>query len=292
MRTSIRPKTCRCATTDAVIVDSHQHFWDPAIHEYPWMAEEGLAPARRRFDPGDLEPVLREHGVGGTIVVQATGSLDETRSLLEVAESTPFVLGVVGWIDLTDPDATGLLDELGDGALVGMRHQVHDEPDAEWLLRAEVQRGIAAVGDAGLVFDFLVRTPQLPAAIETARRNPGVRFVVDHVAKPPVRDGDTAEWARGLEQLAALPNVSCKLSGLVTEADWATWRSDELVPYYRRALEWFGPARCLFGSDWPVCLLAAEYGDVLDLVRSALHDLDEAERAAVLGGNALRLYRL
>lgn len=275
-----------------MIVDAHQHFWDPAIDDYPWMTGEALAPVRRRFDPEDLAPVLREHGVGGTVLVQALGSTAETRRLLADAEATPFVLGVVGWVDLTARDVTAALDELAGGALVGIRHQVHDEPDPAWLLRHDVQRGIVAVGSAGLAYDLLVRPPQLPAAIETVRRHPGMRFVVDHVAKPQLRGGDTEDWARGLEELAALPNVACKLSGLVTEADWGAWRAEELVPYYRRVLDWFGPERSLFGSDWPMCLVAANYGEVLGLLRVALADLDDAERVAVLGGNALRLYRL
>jgi L-fuconolactonase len=275
-----------------MIVDAHQHFWDPAIDDYPWMTGEALAPVRRRFDPEDLAPVLREHDVDGTVLVQALGSAAETRRLLADAAATPFVLGVVGWVDLTASGVAAALEELAGGALVGIRHQVHDEPDPAWLLRPDVQRGIAAVGDAGLAYDLLVRPPQLPAAIETARGNPGMRFVVDHVAKPPIRDGDTEEWARGMAQLAELPNVSCKLSGLVVEADWSAWQAEEIVSYYRRALDWFGPARCLFGSDWPVCLVAADYGDVLGLARGALGDLDEAERNAVLGGNAMRLYRL
>jgi L-fuconolactonase len=274
------------------LIDAHQHFWDPAVEDYPWLADDDLAPVRRRFDPGDLEPVLREHGVSGTVLVQALGSAGETRRLLAIAETTPFVLGVVGWIDLTAPDVASALDVLAGAALVGIRHQVQDERDPAWLLRSDVQRGIAAVGDAGLAYDLLVRPAQLAAAIETARRHPGLRFVVDHVAKPPIRDGDIAEWARGLEQLAKLPNVSCKLSGLVLEADWEAWRAKELVPYYRHALDWFGPERCMFGSDWPLCLVAADYGEVLGLLRAALGDLDEAERDAVLGGNALRLYRL
>jgi L-fuconolactonase len=275
-----------------VIVDAHQHFWDPAIDDYPWLTDEALAPVRRRFDPEDLAPVLREHGVDGTVLVQALGSSDETQRLLADAEATPFVLGVVGWVDLTAPDVAAALEELAGGALVGIRHQVHDEPDPAWLLRPDVQRGIAAVGNAGLAYDLLVRPPQLPAAIETVRRHPGIRFVVDHVAKPQVREGDTEDWARGLEELAALPNVACKLSGLVTEADWGAWRPEELATYYRRALDWFGPARSLFGSDWPMCLVAADYGEVLELLRAALDDLDDAERSAVLGGNALRLYSL
>ena len=275
-----------------MIVDAHQHFWDPAVEEYPWLEDDDLSAVRRRFDAHDLELVLRAHGVSGTVLVQALGSAEETRRLLAVAEATPFVLGVVGWIDLTDPDAAGALARMAGGSLAGIRHQVEDEPDLDWLLRADVQRGISAVGNAGLVYDLLVRPPQLPAAIETVRRHPDMQFVVDHVAKPPIRGGDTGDWARGLEQLAALPNVSCKLSGLVLEADWGAWRTDELVPYYRRALEWFGPGRCMFGSDWPLCLVAADYGDVFGLLRAALYDLGEAERTAVLGGNALRLYHL
>jgi L-fuconolactonase len=275
-----------------MMVDAHQHFWDPAVDNYVWLEADDLSPVRRSFDPEDLEPVLREHGVDGTVLVQALGSSDETRRLLAVAGTTPFVLGVVGWVDLIDPDVASVLAALAGDPLVGIRHQVQDEPDPEWLLRADVQHGIAAVGDAGLAYDLLVRPQQLPAAIETVRHHPGMRFVVDHVAKPPIRNGDTEEWARGLAQLAGLPNVSCKLSGLVLEADWSAWQVEEIVPYYRRALDWFGPERCLFGSDWPLCLVAADYGEVLGLVRAALDDLDEAERGAVLGGNAMRLYRL
>jgi L-fuconolactonase len=274
-----------------VIVDAHHHLWDPALADYPWMTDE-VAAIRRRFGPDDLEPLLREHGIDGTVLVQARSSLDETRWLLELADAAPFVRGVVGWIDLTDPDAAGVLAELGGGRLVGIRHQVHDEPDPEWLLRPDVQRGIAAVGAADLAYDFLVRARELPAALETARAQPGVRFVVDHLAKPPVRDGSADAWAEELAAIARLPNVSCKLSGLVTEADWNGWRREELAPYLQRALDWFGPERSLFGSDWPVCLLAADYGSVLDLLHSALDGLDEPERAAVLGETAVRVYHL
>jgi L-fuconolactonase len=265
----------------ALIVDAHQHFWDPAGADYPWMTDE-VAAIRRRFGPEELEPVLRTNGIDATIVVQARHSLDETHELLELAVATPFVRGVVGWVDLTDPAVGDVLARLG-GGLVGVRHQVHDEPDAEWLLRPDVRRGLAAVGEAGLVYDLLVRTRELPAAIETVRALPQVRFVVDHLAKPPLRDGSTEAWAEGLAALAELPNVACKLSGLVTEAD----PGHDLVPYLRRALDLFGAERCMFGSDWPVCLLAAEYGEVLSLVIDALHD---DERAAVLGGSAIRIY--
>jgi L-fuconolactonase len=277
------------------VVDAHQHFWDPAEGAYSWMTDE-VAALRRPFGPEDLEPVLRAYGVTGTVVVQAEGTLDETRRLLAIGERTPFVLGVVGWVDLTDSRVDAVLAELraapGGHRLVGIRHQVHDEPDPDWLLRVDVQRGLAAVARAGLVYDLLVRSAELPAALRTARALPDLRLVVDHLAKPPLRGAGSEEWTRRLEQLARLPNVACKLSGLVTEADWVEWRCDELVPYLRRALEWFGPERSLFGSDWPVCLLAADYGAVLDLVRTAIAELSAAAQEAVLGDNAISLYGL
>jgi len=246
-----------------VIVDAHQHFWDPARAEYPWMTDD----LRRRYGPEDLEPLLREHGVDGTVVVQARHSLDETRELLDIARTTPLVFGVVGWLDLTgdvDAQLRGL-----DGTLVGVRHQVHDEPDPEWLLRADVQRGLRAVGAAGLVYDLLVRTRELPAAVETVRRNPELTFVLDHVAKRPA---DDAAWADGVAALAELPNVVCKLSGLFTE-------------FYppgtvARALDWFGADRCMFGSDWPV---NADYGAALAVV---------GDDADVLARTAIRTYGL
>jgi L-fucono-1,5-lactonase len=271
-----------------LIVDAHHHLWDPATAEYPWMTDD-VAPIRRRFAPEDLEPLLLARGIDATVVVQARASLDETRQLLATAAGVPWLAGVVGWVDLTDPAIGDVLNDLRDGRLVGIRHQVHDEPDPEWLLRDDVRRGLRAVEDAGLVYDLLVRTRELPAALEIARRFPGLRFVVDHLAKPPLRDGETDAWAEGLSALAALPNVYCKLSGLVTEATWDSWSAAELVPYLGRALEWFGPDRSLFGSDWPVCLLAASYDEVVDL---ALAALEPGERAAVMGESAARVYRL
>jgi L-fuconolactonase len=253
-----------------VIVDSHQHFWDPALADYPWMTDE-LAPLRRRFAPEDLEPLLREHRVSGTVVVQARHSLDETETLLAIAAATPFVLGVVGWIDLTG-DVGRQLGEL-DGVLAGVRHQVHDETDPAWLLREDVQRGLAAVGAAGLAYDLLVRPRELPAAVETARRHPDVRFVLDHAGKAP--HSNRAAWAEGVSALAELPNVTCKLSGLFTEADPEGTVAD--------ARRWFGSDRCMFGSDWPVCLLASGYGDALAVV---------GDDADVLAATAIRTYGL
>jgi L-fuconolactonase len=279
-----------------VIVDSHHHFWDPATAEYPWLNDD-VAPIRRRFGPEDLAPLLLRRGVDATVVVQARSSLDETRELLATAAKVPWLAGVVGWVDLVDPNLDDVLADLCGGGLVGVRHQAHDEPDPAWLNRPEVERGLDALERAGLAFDLLVRARELPAAVELARRHPGVRFVVDHLAKPPVRSGDLRggdldSWAGGLAALAELPNVACKLSGIVTEANWRTWSPAELLPYLRRALDYFGPDRSMFGSDWPVCLLAADYDAVVDLLLAALDDLDSRERAAVLGGTACRIYRL
>ena len=196
-----------------MIVDSHQHFWDPSIADYPWMTDE-VASLRRRFSPEDLEPLLREHGVSARSSCKPDTISTRRMTLLAMAAATPFVLGVVGWVDLTRDVGRQLADL--DGTLVGVRHQVHDEPDPAWLLRDDVQRGLAAVGGAGLVYDLLVRARELPAAVETARRHPGVRFVLDHAGKAPRSDRDA--WAEGVSALAELPNVTCKLSGLFTEA--------------------------------------------------------------------------
>jgi L-fucono-1,5-lactonase len=222
-------------------------------------------------------------------------SLDETREFLATAAQHEFIAGVVGWVDLT-ADVPKQLASLraapGGAKLVGIRHQVHDEADPEWLGRKEVRRGLAAVGKAGLVYDILVRTRELPAALALVRALPAMRFVIDHIAKPPIAAGATSEWAARLQPLAAFPNVFIKLSGMVTEADWKRWTVRDLTPYVQRVLEWFGPARCVFGSDWPVCLVAASYAHVIDACGQAVGDLPVADRERIFGGNAIEVYRL
>lgn len=278
-----------------MIVDAHHHFWDPAAAEYPWLTDE-LAAIRRQFGPEDLAPELASAGVEATILVQTRSSLDESREFLALARSSSFVRGVIGWVDLTDPGVADVLAELragpGGERLVGIRHQVHDEPDAAWLTRSDVQRGIRAVGAAGLAYDLLVRARELPAALELGRSLMDVRFVVDHLAKPPIAAGSLEPWSTLIGGFATLDNVACKVSGLVTEADWATWRVQDLRPYVDLALEVFGAGRLLFGSDWPVCLLAAGYGEVLDAARQVTARLSPSERAAFFAGNALATYRL
>ena len=276
-------------------VDAHQHFWDPARASYPWLTDD-LAAIRRAFGPGDLAPLLAANGVAHSVLVQTRSSLDETREFLALAARHDFIAGVVGWVDLTAADVAAQIATLragpGGAKLVGIRHQVQDEPYATWLLRADVRRGLAAVGQAGLVYDLLVRTRELPAARTVAHELPEVRFVVDHLAKPPIASGALDEWGRNLAPLAALPNVHGKLSGLVTEADWRAWTVEDLVPVVRRPREWFGAERLVFGSDWPVCLLAGSYERVLDAYRRSLGELSTREEALIFGANAVALYRL
>ena len=277
-------------------IDSHHHFWNPETRDYYWMAGEALAPIRRPIGPGDMAPLLEAAGIDGTVIVQTVPSVDETREFLATAAEVEFIKGVVGWVDLTAP---GIADELaglkagpGGRYLVGIRHQAHDEEDKAWLARPDVIEGVRACGAAGLVYDLLPKEPELPACITLARALPEVQFVLDHIAKPRIAEGAMDPWAGLVEELAQLPNVSCKLSGMVTEADWKTWTVGDLEPYASRVLDLFGPERVMFGSDWPVCLLAASYEAVHSAAESLTSRLTPAEQAAVFGGTAMRIYGL
>ena len=278
-----------------MIVDAHHHFWDPAQADYPWLTDQ-LAVIRRPFGPDDLAPELAAAGVEATVLVQTRSSGEETAGFLTLAAKTPFIRGVVGWVDLTDPavaDAIGTL-RAGPGGdrLVGIRHQVHDEPDPDWLLRDDVMRGIRAVGAAGLAYDLLVRSRELSAALELAHRLPDVRFVLDHLAKPPIASGALEPWRSRIGAFAELEHVACKVSGLVTEADWSSWKPGDLQPFVDHAIEVFEPKRLVFGSDWPVCLLAARYSSVVETARTVLGGLSDGELARVFGANATRIYGL
>lgn len=278
-----------------MIVDAHHHVWDPATADYPWLTDE-LAVIRRAFTPADLAPELLAAQVDATILVQTRASLAETQEFLELTEAVPFIRGVVGWVDLSAPSVGDVIAELqarpGGTRLVGIRHQVHDEPDPDWLLRDDITNGIRAVGAAGLAYDLLLRPRELPAALALARRLTDVRFVIDHLAKPPIASGDAEPWRQRLAQFSELEHVAGKVSGLVTEADWTSWTPADLQPFVDHALEVFGPGRLVFGSDWPVCLLAASYGQVVDATCATLDGLTDSERAAVFGGNACRTYRI
>jgi L-fuconolactonase len=277
------------------VVDAHHHFWDPTRAEYPWLTDD-LVAIRRPFGPDDLVPLLRESGIDATVLVQTRSSIDETREFLATAARHTFIAGVVGWVDLTRPsiadDLAALRAAPGGERLVAIRHQVQDEPDAEWLSRPNVRRGLRAIEAAGLAYDLLVRARELPAATQVAKALPNLRLVVDHAAKPPISSGALDPWASRIAGIAALDNVTCKASGLVTEADWASWTVDDLRPFVEVILEAFGPARVMFGSDWPVCLLAATYARVVETAKSLLNALTDAERGRVFGGTAVETYRL
>ncbi|WP_433012379.1 amidohydrolase family protein [Kribbella sp. CA-294648] len=276
-------------------VDAHHHVWDLSVREQSWMVGEELAPIRRDFSIDDLAPLAAAAGVTSTVLVQTVGVLAETGEFLEVAAGNELVAGVVGWVDLTAPDVGDLLAELKarpDGEwLKGIRHQVHDEADPRWLCRDDVRAGLAAVAEAGLVYDLLTKTPHLPAALETAQALSQLSFVVDHISKPVI-GGDLEPWASDLRALAALPNVSCKLSGMVTEASWTDWKVSDLQPYADVVLDAFGPDRVMFGSDWPVCLLAASYVEVVEAAEALTASLTPAERQQVFGETARRVYNL
>jgi L-fuconolactonase len=276
-------------------VDAHHHIWDLSVREQSWMVGPELDPIRRNFSIDDLAPQAAAADITATVLVQTVALVDETVEFLEVAASNDLVAGVVGWVDLTAPDVAdalaGLLARPDGQYLKGIRHQVHDEPDTDWLVRSDVQRGLTAVADAGLVYDLLTKTPHLPAAIETVRALPGLTFVVDHISKPVI--GESLEpWAAQIRELAALPNVTCKLSGMVTEASWTDWKPSDLQPYADVVLDAFGPDRVMFGSDWPVCVLAATYADVVQTAETLTTSLTPSERDSVFTTTATRIYNL
>jgi L-fuconolactonase len=273
------------------IVDAHHHLWDPARRTYDWLA--GLDPINRPYTEADLRAVTP---ASATVLVQTLPSVSETEEFLAVAASSPLVAGVVGWVDLCAPDVAERLAALrevpGGDHLVGIRHQAQDEPDPGWLVREAVVRGIAAVAAAGLTYDILVKPAQHEAAVALADAVPGVRLVLDHAGKPAIADGGYEPWAAFLSSLAARPNVFCKLSGLVTEADWTKWTVEDLRPYAAHVLTVFGPDRVMFGSDWPVCELAATYDQVYETARTFTAELSTSDQEEVFAGTATRAYPL
>ncbi|MFI7426795.1 amidohydrolase family protein [Micromonospora sp. NPDC049836] len=275
------------------IVDAHHHLWDRSRHPQPWIDPHSMSAIDADFGPADLAAASRATGVTQTVVVQAVHSVAETADLLDTAAVSDLIVGVVGWLDITADDAPQAIQKMTTGGkLVGVRHLVQGETDPAFLDRAAVRRAIAATADAGVVFDLVIRHHQLAAATRLAADLPQVSFVLDHLGKPPLADGDLHDWARDLRAMARLPNVTAKLSGLVTEADWRTWTRRDVEPAVAHALEVFGPDRLMFGSDWPVCLLATTYQRWIDLVAELLTGCSETERRAIWHETARRTYRL
>ncbi|MEY9912276.1 L-fuconolactonase [Catenulispora sp. MAP12-49] len=276
------------------IVDAHHHLWDLAVRDQPWTAE--LPALRRSFHLADLEPLAAAAGVSATVLVQTIHAVDETPEMLELAETSDLIAGVVGWTDVAAPTFGERLSELLSGVggrrLVGIRHQVQELPDGAWLTEPDTLRGLRQLAPTGLAFDLIVRADQLPACVAAARAVPDLRFVLDHLGKPPIAAGDREPWATDVRALAELPNVSCKLSGMVTEADPEHWTVADLRPYADVVLEAFGPERVMFGSDWPVSTLGASYPQVVETATLLTAELSEAEREAVFGGTATAIYGL
>jgi L-fuconolactonase len=276
-------------------IDAHHHLWDPGARAYPWLLTEDPA-LNRVFDVDDLRRAIAGTSIEQTVVVQTLSDIAETTAFLSIAAASEgTIAGVIGWVDLTDPAVGDTLAELkatdAGSLLVGVRHQVHDEADPNWLLRPDVRRGLEAVRDAGLVYDLLVRPRELPAAVEAVATTPDLQFVLDHIAKPPIASRQTQPWADLITQLAVHRNVTCKLSGIVTEAEPDVTTAD-LLPYVDHVIDAFGPDRLMFGSDWPVCVPRRSYQGVYTLALELIATLSAAERDAVLGDNAVKTYGL
>jgi L-fuconolactonase len=276
-----------------VTIDAHHHYWELARFEYQWLQADPLEPIRRDYLPSDLQPLLSPAGVDRTIFVQTQHNLAETQWVLELAERHEFMAGVVGWVDLQSPRCEEQLLGLAQHPkLVGVRHVTHDEPDDDFIVRETVLRGLRVLERHGVPFDLLFYARHLRHVRQLGAQLPELPMVLDHLAKPWIKQQRMDNWLEDFRAAAQFPNVYCKLSGMVTEADWHNWRPEDLRPYVETALECFGPQRCMFGSDWPVCELAASYQQVREALDLALGPISDSERAAIFGGTAQRFYQL
>ena len=275
-----------------MIIDAHQHFWHYDPTRCAWITD-AMAMLRRDFLPSDLEPELAQNGVDACVLVQVEQSERETEFLLQLGDRSEKIAGVVGWIDLASLNIVEKLRQYTRfKKLRGFRHIVQDEPDDRFLLREEVVRGVQALNDFGYTYDILIYPKQLPAAVELVLRLPEQRFVVDHLAKPMIRENILEPWASQMRAIAKFPNVYCKVSGLVTEAKWESWEEKDFWPYLDVVCEAFGAKRLMFGSDWPVCLLASNYSEVKQLIECYAQNFSSLEREQIFGGTAAHFYGL
>ncbi len=273
-------------------IDTHQHFWKYSKEEYPWIGEGMEVLAKDRL-PADLGPLLKDNGIEGTITVQARQVIEETEALLAMAEEYDFIRGVVGWVDLRSPNVETQLEQFKDRTkMVGVRHVVQDEPDEKFILREDFLRGIGKLKSYGFVYDILIFPHQLPASIELVKRFPEQVFILDHIAKPYIKDKKMSPWDNDIKKLASFENVSCKISGMVTEADWHNWSAEDFRSYMEVVLEAFGTKRLTIGSDWPVCTLAGEYGSVVSIAADFIAQLSDNEQKAIWQENPKRIYGL
>ena len=276
-----------------MIIDSHHHLWNLELRDYSWMSLE-LKPLYRNFLEDDLIKTVQPFAVSGTVVVQAHQSLEETRWLLKIADQSDLILGVVGWADLKEPNLDRTLHLLkGNSKFKGVRHLIQDEPDVSWMLQPEVIRGLRMLHEARLTYDLLVKPPQLENALRLIAQLPDLPIIVDHIAKPYIKAGTHELWASQMKELAQSPHIYCKISGLITEADHQHWKESDFVFYLEHILNVFGWDRVCWGSDWPVCLMAGDYGQVLKLPEKILRSsATHAQWSAFMGGNAMKFYGL
>ena len=280
------------ARTVIMKIDAHQHFWQYSPVHHVWMSE-AMEVLRRDYLPEELEPLLRVAGIDGSIVVQARQMPEETAWLLQLADAHDFINGVVGWVDLCSPAVVGQLAHFAaHSKLVGVRHVVHDEPDDGFMLRPEFRRGIGQLQEYGLTYDLLLFPRHLAVAASLVEEFPNQPFVLDHLAKPAIAAGEMSPWREDLHRLAAFPNVFCKLSGMVTEAKWQQWHASDFHRYLDVVMDAFGPQRVMIGSDWPVCTLSGSYAATMNVVSEYIQPFSAADRAAILGGNCARFYKI
>lgn len=275
-----------------MIIDAHHHFWEYDPVEYNWIDDE-MSAIRRDFLPVNLQETILETPVEGVVSIQARQSIEETDWLLKLASENEFIKGIVGWLPLRQRNIKDLLEKYsGFSALKGVRHVVQGEPEPEFLMGREFNRGIALLKDYGLAYDVLIFAHQLPAAIRFVKQHPEQLFVLDHIGKPEIKQNKITRWKQDLKELGRCDNVFCKVSGMVTEANYRTWTEEQLQPYLETVLDAFGPGRLLFGSDWPVCLVATEYSKWFDLVLRFFSRLSHDEQELIFGGNAQYVYHL
>ena len=275
-----------------MIIDTHHHLWNYNPVEFDWIDDE-MAAIRKSFLPADLQATLANTGVEGVVTVQARQSLEETNWLLKLASENDFIKGVVGWVSLADESIQQILEEYKSSPwLKGVRHVVQGEPDPEFILGKDFNKGISLLKNYNLVYDILIFEHQLANTIRFVDQHPEQQFVVDHIAKPKIKKNELEPWAKNIKELAKRENVSCKISGMVTEADYKLWTEEQLNPYFETILEAFGPSRLLFGSDWPVCLVATNYSNWLELVKKTISNFSKEEQDFILYKNAQRIYNI
>lgn len=277
------------------VIDAHQHFWDLSKSDfnYAWMDTDALEPIRKTYLPPDLRKHLDATGVDQSIFVQTQHNVEENRWILEFCEQNEFLAGMVGWVDLASPDCEKQLEEFNANSyFVGVRHVTHDEPDDDWIVREDVMNGLRVLEQHSVPFDLLFFVKHLKHAQALGKAFPNLPMVIDHLAKPEIKAGRLDNWEDNFRAAAKFPNIYCKISGMVTEADWQAWKPSDLRPFVEIALEAFGPERCMYGSDWPVCELAGSYEQVIGAAREVLSELSADEQAMVFGGTATKFYGL